>query len=65
MENEAIWLKIQEKADLMTVASALLKNGYIVRICRKKENGKLISYVVAAGLEGKRSEPATSAARPL
>lgn len=56
MDAKSIWLKIQDKTDLMAVASALLKNGYIVRVCRRKENGKLNSYVVAAGMDGKDDE---------
>lgn len=37
MDNKGIWLEIKDKNDLLPVANALLKSGYIVKICQEKK----------------------------
>lgn len=47
MDNKGIWLEIKDKNDLLPVANALLKSGYIVKICKEKKAGVLTNCIAA------------------
>lgn len=55
MDNKSIWLEIKDKNDLLPVANALLKSGYIIRICKKKNAGVWMNYIVAVMVESEES----------
>ena len=55
MDNKSIWLEIKDKNDLLPVANAFLKSGYIIRICKKKKASVLTNYIVAVMVEGEES----------
>lgn len=45
-EKNIRYLRIENKADRVTVASILFDNGYSVQPVRRKKNGKSFEYLV-------------------
>lgn len=45
-EKNVSYLRIENKADRVTVASILFDNGYSVQPVRRKKNGKSFEYLV-------------------
>lgn len=45
-EKNVRYLRIESKADRVTVASILFDNGYSVQPVRRKKNGKSFEYLV-------------------
>ncbi len=45
-EKNVRYLRIENKADRVTVASILFDNGYSVQPVRRKKNGKSFEYLV-------------------
>lgn len=45
-EKDVRYLRIENKADRVTVASILFDNGYSVQPVRRKKNGKTFEYLV-------------------